>query len=196
MHGIHAFQRWRSLSLSLSSDTYISNIQIFKNAADKWRMENQLQTRFTFFKPHLAYGNNRNFSHSKLIRLSFCHGLILNVLLCADGYFSLVFLFSRYRHSFMILIYSHLSIYHCQKYKVTKSRKETLPFISQCQLYRPKLDWSTEFEIWNIACLHHCWYCLPGSPALFPRLQSILHYSTFFTSMYMNLHCVVHSSSL
>ena len=81
--------------------------------------------------------------------------------------------------------------------EVTKSRKETLPFISQCQLYRPKLDWSTEFEIWNIACLHHCWYCLPGSPALFPRLQSILHYSTFFTSMYMNLHCVaVHSSSL
>ena len=63
--------------------------------------------------------------------------------------------------------------------EVTKSRKETLPFISQCQLYRPKLDWSTEFEIWNIACLHHCWYCLPGSPALFPRLQSILHYSTF-----------------
>ena len=86
--------------------TCVSKIQIFKNAADKWRA-------FTFFKPHSACGNIKIFSHSKLIQLSFCHRLKLHVLLCADGYFLLVFLFSRYRHSLMTLIYSHLSIYHC-----------------------------------------------------------------------------------
>ena len=100
-------------------------------------------------------------------------------------------------YPFIIVRNIKFSIVRCGCVReVTKSRKETLPFISQCQLYRPKLDWSTEFEIWNIACLHHCWYCLPGSPALFPRLQSILHYSTFFTSMYMILPCAVHFSSL